>query len=85
MSRPGPNANSRVVKGLPPSWIGLARISTPWEIRNPSSPGSAKEGIVVVNAVTGFGGGGSLLGAAPLSPEGEGSLLGAAALSPGGE
>ncbi len=49
---PGPKLKRIVVKRLRSSWIGLALISTPWPIRNASSPGSTKDGSVVVNDVT---------------------------------
>ena len=51
----GPNPNSNVVKALPPSSIGLALISTPWVMKNASSPGSTNEGTVVVKVVTALG------------------------------
>ena len=55
-SSAGPKPKSSVAQGLPPSWIGLALISTPFSIRNASSPGSTKEGSVVVKVLTALGG-----------------------------
>ena len=56
MSRAGPNPNSSVVQALPPSSIGRALISTPLSIRSASSPGSTKDGTVVVKRVAVLGG-----------------------------
>src|SRR5262245_4425466 len=54
-SRAGPNPNRRLNKGLPPSSIGFALISTPFLIKNASRPGSTKEGKVVVKWLTVLG------------------------------
>src|SRR5262245_21482091 len=51
----GPNPNRKVVHEPLVSSIGLALISTPWVIKKASSPGSTKEGSVVVNEVTALG------------------------------
>jgi hypothetical protein len=48
----GPTLKRIVIKRLRSSWIGLALISTPLPIRKASSPGSTKDGSVVVNDVT---------------------------------
>ena len=52
----GPNPNSSVAHGLPPSSIGSALISTPCSISSVSRPGSTKAGSVVVKFLAVFGG-----------------------------
>jgi hypothetical protein len=43
------------IQDAPPSSIGSALISTPFWMRSPSRPGSAKAGSVVAKVVTGRG------------------------------
>src|SRR4029077_18916283 len=78
-SKAGPNPSRKFNKGLPPSSIGFALISTPWSIKNASRPGSTKEGTVVVKWLTVLG---VPPGVAPRSIVFLDSPLGAALFSP---
>src|SRR4029079_8198914 len=60
-SRAGPNPNRSVDSNPPPSSIGLALISTPLLIKNPSNPGPTKLGRVAVKL-------GEVLGPARVRP-----------------
>src|SRR5678815_4751109 len=60
-SSAGPNPKRRVDIRLPPSSMGLALISTPLLIKNPSNPGPTKLGNVVVKL-------GEVLGAVRVTP-----------------